>query len=291
MTVQPDSADELPMPAPDSLHWRYGGDNRIYFLLVRTGVLQLMLPALGAGVEFHSNFFREPWERILRSTPQIQGTVFDWPDSGHTARTIRDYHRDIKGVDAQGRRYHALDPETYFWAHATIFDALLKSIELFREPLSDQEKEQLYTEARAIYRGYGVSERVVPPDYSSFRVYFERVCAQQLEATKSALATVKFSRVPPSTFPLVPAPLYRLGRVPVAWLLWWITVATLPQSVRDKLGQRWSRWDDRWFRLFRVVVRLAWPLLPYRVRLSKRARDGYARVGCSPDGFGPRPRC
>src|SRR5438067_1103994 len=67
------------MPGPGSLHWRYGGEVRGYLLLVKAGLLQLMHPGLGAGVEQHSDFFNEPWERVLRSVPLIQGTTFDSP--------------------------------------------------------------------------------------------------------------------------------------------------------------------------------------------------------------------
>ena len=124
----------LDVPGPGTLHWRYAGEVRGYLLLVKAGLLQLMHPGLGAGVEHHSDFFNEPWERVLRSVPEIQGVTFDWPHGERTARKIRDYHTHIKGTDAQGRRYHALDPETYFWAHATIWDALFQMIDLFDHP-------------------------------------------------------------------------------------------------------------------------------------------------------------
>lgn len=35
----------------------------------------------------------------------------------------------IKGTDSQGRRYHALNPETFYWAHATIFMLIIKTAE------------------------------------------------------------------------------------------------------------------------------------------------------------------
>src|SRR4029077_19790946 len=82
------------------------------------GILQLMHPAIGAGVLEHSNFFGDPWGRIFRSLPRILGAVYD-EDAASTGRIVRDFHRDIKGVDDAGRRYHALDPETFWWAHAT----------------------------------------------------------------------------------------------------------------------------------------------------------------------------
>lgn len=270
------------MPGPGSLHWRYGGEIRGYLLLVKAGLLQLMHPGLGAGVEQHSDFFNEPWERVLRSVPQIQGTTFDWPDGDTTAKKIRDFHTHIKGLDGHGKRYHALDPDVYFWAHATIFDALYQMINQFDHPMTHDEKEQLYAEACEIYRAYGVSDRVMPKDWPSFQTYFDRMCQEELEITPAAQGLIDFAKNPPKTFPLVPAPIYRLMRKPSAKPLWWIGVGTLPPPVRTMIGERWTTRDERWFERFRGLVRRTAPVLPHRVRYTRRARDGFRRAGAGP---------
>ena len=260
------------MPGPGSMHWRYGGEVRGYLLLIKAGLLQLMLPGLGAGVEQHSDFFNEPWERVLRSVPEIQGTTFDWPNGGQTAQKIRDFHTHIKGIDGHGRKYHALDPEIYFWAHATIFDALYQMINQFDHPMTEPEKHQLYNEACVIYRAYGVSDRVMPPDWPSFERYFDRMCREELEITPAAKGLIEFAKHPPETFPLVPQNLYRIIRKPSAKPLWWIGVGTLPQPVREIIGERWTQKDERRFDRFRTLVRRAAPLVPSRVKYTQRAR-------------------
>jgi uncharacterized protein (DUF2236 family) len=272
------------MPGPGSLHWRWAGEVRGYLLLVKAGLLQLMHPGLGAGVEQHSDFFNEPWERVLRSVPEIQGVTFDWPDGDRTARKIRDFHTHIKGVDGQGRRYHALDPDVYFWAHATIFDALFQMIDLFDHPMTEAEKERLYAEGCAAYRAYGVSDRVVPPDWASFQEYFDRMCREELVITPAARGLITFAKEPPATFPLVPAPLYRLARRPTAKPLWWLSVGTMPPVIRERIGEVWTPRDERLHRLFRRTVSTVWRVVPPRVKYTKRARDGYARAGIGPYG-------
>jgi uncharacterized protein (DUF2236 family) len=274
----------LEMPGPGTLHWRYAGEVRGYLLLVKAGLLQLMHPGLGAGVEFHSDFFNEPWERVLRSVPEIQGVTFDYPDGDATARRIRDFHNHIKGVDGQGRRYHALDPETYFWAHATIFDALFQMIDLYDHPMTDAEKERLYQEGCRCYRAYGVSERVMPPDWPSFEAWFDEMCRDRLEITPAAARLIQFAKEPPATFPLVPSFLYRLARKPSARPLWWHAVGTLPPVVREKIGEHWTARDERRHRQVRRAIQRVWPLLPARLRYTARARAGYRRVGVGPLG-------
>jgi uncharacterized protein (DUF2236 family) len=276
------------MPGPGSLHWRWAGEVRGYLLLVKAGLLQLMHPGLGAGVEQHSDFFNEPWERVLRSVPEIQGVTFDWPYGDRTARKIRDFHTHIKGsfvdADGQGKRYHALDPDVYFWAHATIFDALFQMIDLFDHPMTDAEKERLYAEGCAAYRAYGVSDRVVPPDWASFCEYFDRMCREELVITPAARGLITFAKNPPATFPLVPAPLYRLARKPTAKPLWWLSVGTMPPVVRERIGEEWTPRDERLHRMFRRTVRTVWRVVPPRIKYTKRARDGYARAGIGPNG-------
>jgi uncharacterized protein (DUF2236 family) len=219
---------------------------------------------------------------VLRSVPEIQGTTFDWPDGERTARKIRDFHAHITGLDGHGRRYHALDPEVYFWAHATIFDALFQMIDLFDHPMSPREKDQLYAEGCRIYQAYGVSERAMPPDWPSFERYFDRMCREELEITPAAKGLIEFTRHPPKTFPLVPAPLYRLLRKPSARPMWWLAVGTLPEPVREKIGARWTERDERWFRRFRTAVRIATPVVPKRLRYTERARAGFRRAGVGP---------
>ncbi|SKW25410.1 Uncharacterized protein conserved in bacteria [Mycobacteroides abscessus subsp. abscessus] len=79
---------------------------RIAFTGGTAGLLQTMDPAIGYALIEHSNFFADPVDRVFRSLPPILGTVYDDPAAG-TGVTVRDFHRDIKGVQPDGVRYHA----------------------------------------------------------------------------------------------------------------------------------------------------------------------------------------
>lgn len=118
---------------PGSLLWETAGDPRSLLPGTAAGILQLMLPGLGAGVTDHSNFFDDPFDRIFRSIPYIWGSIFapDDAEGDVRGRQIRDFHPDIKGVDDQGRRYHALDPDVFWWAHATFTWEMFRAHELY----------------------------------------------------------------------------------------------------------------------------------------------------------------
>ncbi len=64
-------------------------------------------------------------------------------------RTVRDFHRDIKGTVSDGSRYHALNPELFYWAHATFVDQVLYITDTFIRRLSYAEKVQISRRARS----------------------------------------------------------------------------------------------------------------------------------------------
>ena len=194
---------------PGSLLWSIAGDPRGLITGTAAGLMQLMLPGLGAGVTDHSNFFDDPYDRIFRSIPYIWGSIFAEGDGAdERGRTIRDFHTEIKGTDDHGRRYHALDPEIFWWAHATFTWEFFRAHELyFPGRLRRSQQEQLYAETVTWFRRYGVSDRAVPPTLDAFRVRFEQICAHELELTPAVSWVLDPKTNPgPAERPRLPGP-------------------------------------------------------------------------------------
>jgi uncharacterized protein (DUF2236 family) len=168
--VSPLGYDAPPL-GPDSLTWRYFGDWRGMLQGPWAGSMQNMHPQLGAAVEDHSTFFRERWPRLLRSLYPIGGVVFDGDRAPMTGAEVRDYHVDIKGTDSHGRRYHALNPDVFYWAHSTFFVGTIHVAERFCGGLTEAQKRQLFDEHVQWYRMYGMSMRPVPQRWEDFQVY------------------------------------------------------------------------------------------------------------------------
>ncbi|SOD70981.1 uncharacterized protein SAMN05892883_0592 [Jatrophihabitans sp. GAS493] len=263
---------------PDSLTWKHFGDWRGMLLTLWAGSMQNMHPQLGAGVEEHSHFFDERWERLYRSLYPIGGVVYDGPQAAETARKVRDYHLNIKGIDKAGRPYSALNPETYFWAHTTFLLSSVLVCEYFGTPLTLAEKEQIYAEGVQWYRLYGLSMRPVPPDWASFMEYYDYMCREVLEdnwATRAVL-DLKAIAAPPKLAGL-PDVVWRVLRGPTTRLLLWITVAAYPDSVRRRLGYRWTKLDALLFKLVGRSIALGWHLVPLDRRYHPRAAAGWRR--------------
>lgn len=261
---------------PDSLTWKYFGDIRTGIMGMWIGAIENMYPALGAGVEQHSSLWREPLQRVSRSVYPIMGVVYDGERARQTAEVMRDWHRDIKGVDAQGRRYHALDPETFYWAHATFFMMVVKLAELFGGGLTEAEKHQLFDEHVQWYRMYGMSMRPVPKSWEDFCDYWDRVCREDLELTKAA-RDILYMRIPKPWFVLVPTPIWNQLFEPMLATQRWFAAGLFEPVVREKAGLRWSDGDEVLFRLIGKFSQLAFAFVPDEIRLHPRALAGYRR--------------
>ncbi|MEV3904548.1 oxygenase MpaB family protein [Mycobacterium sp. NPDC050551] len=262
---------------PESLTWKYFGDLRTGMLGVWIGAIQNMYPELGAGVEDHSVLLREPLQRVARSVYPIMGVVYDGPRATDTGEQIKGYHTTIKGIDGAGRRYHALNPETFYWAHATFFMLIIKTAEYFCGGLTEAEKRQLFDEHVQWYSMYGMSMRPVPNTWEDFCEYWDRKCREELEINKATLDIFDI-RIPKPRFVLMPTPLWdQLFRPMVAGQRW-IAAGLFDPAVREKAGMRWTPGDEVVLRLFGKLVELAFVAVPDEIRLHPRALAAYRRA-------------
>lgn len=272
-----DSQPFAPRPVgPGSLLWHFAGDRRVAFTGLSAGLLQLLHPAIGAGVADHSDFFADPWDRIIRSIPQIMGVIYD-PEPEALGRRVRDRHRTIKGTDDAGRRYRALAPETFWWAHATFqWSAETVADRFDAHRLGAAEREELYLDGVEWYRRYGVSMKSVPPDRAAFEAKWDIYLTEVLEpnrASDRAIDMALHSRTMDLRFlpgwtrllqPLVITPILRLT-----------AIGGLPSVLRKRLSIQWRPDEEIEYRILQLAVREMWRNLPANLRYGPTAAEGY----------------
>nr|WP_206024712.1 oxygenase MpaB family protein [Rhodococcus sp. 14C212] len=259
--------------------WKYFGGWRGMLFGPWAGSMQNMHPGLGAAVEEHSQFFDERWERLYRSLYPIYGVVFDGPRAQETAAQVRGYHDTIRGIDKKGRRYHALDPDTFYWAHATFFYSLVVSIEWFDGPLSLADKHRLFDEHVQWYRLYGVSTRPVPERWEDFLAYWDRMCREVLEDNKATRDVLDLSHLDrPPFLRWVPASVWKVLRPPMTRGFVWLTIGLYDPPVRALLGYTFSDREQKLHRLIGRSIGLGDKLIPRRHRYHPRARAGWDRA-------------
>ncbi len=281
--IRPDATDPL---GPDSLTWKYFGDLRTGMLGVWIGAIQNMYPELGAGVENHSILLTEPLQRVARSVYPIMGVVYDGDRAPTTGAQIRNYHATIKGTDSEGRRYHALNPETFYWAHATFFMLILKTAEYFCGGLTESEKRQLFEEHVQWYRMYGMSMRPVPETWEDFGEYWDAKCRDELEINQ-ATRDIFSIRIPKPWFVAMPTVLWDQMFRPLVASQRWIAAGLFDPALREKAGLRWTPGDEVLLRLFGKVVEVAFTAVPDEIRLHPRALAAYRRSSGRADADAP----
>jgi len=270
---------------PESLTWQYFADTRMLLLGPRAAVLQNMLPSLGQGVEEHSVWFAETVARLKRSIPPIYNTVFG-TDPHTSGRGVRDFHTSIKGKlpeEYGGRPYSALNPDTYYWAHATFVDHLIAATDTFIRRLSEEEKDQLVAESVTWYHRYGVSEPAdMPRTYAEFRAYWDRQFDERLVKHRTAAYGVGYATKGWPRPKQIPAPVWAVVSYPVDKASAFVTIGGMPGEAREILDLPWSEGQERRYRRFAAGVRTLNPIIgripkpvllhPIAARAFKRER-------------------
>ncbi|PTS82217.1 DUF2236 domain-containing protein [Pseudomonas sp. HMWF032] len=264
---------------PDSLTWRYFGDLRGLLLISRVGLLQNLHPGLAAGVQEHSDLFVNPWNRLLRSISPILAVVYGGEQAPATGVQVRDWHRQIKGMDVQGRRYHALSPELFYWAHATFFEGQIAAQALFGTPLDEAKLERLYQESIQWYALYGLPMTTVPADYKAFQLYWQDMLDARLEMTGVARWYLDGNKSLPAPYAWMRGPLWWLLRPLFDQGARWLAVGSLPASLRQRLKLPWSAKDQRRLDGLSRLVRALWKVLPRRCRYFPQAYTALRRAG------------
>ena len=131
--------------APDSVAWRVNGDIVTMMIGGVSGLLlQMLHPAVLAGVWDHSNFRTDMHGRLRRTAKFIAVTTYDHAEHGLAAIDhVRGIHDRIGGVLPDGTAYQAGDPALLAWVHVTEAISFLDAWIRYAEPdmsLADQDR-------------------------------------------------------------------------------------------------------------------------------------------------------
>ena len=277
-----------PVPAadpqldPNGLLWTYAADRRLYLIVPATGLMLAMQPGVSAALMEQSVFFDEPLQRTMRSIAPIVDTIYNQ----EMAHTVRDYHRDLKGVDHHGDRFHALSPDLYFATHAVFTYSFMTFVDRFVMPLDDAAKERFYLDCKTWYLNYGVSARHMPETWAGFQDYWEDLCLHGLEDTPTARRIVNHIIGTPAKTPpgKMPRPLWILLRPLAGDGLRILATGSLPPEVRRTLGMRWSRTDQAAYNALAAASRRLGAITPAPVRESSRGRRTREQALAGADG-------
>jgi uncharacterized protein (DUF2236 family) len=158
---------------PGAVAWYAASDVRALLLAIRTLVLQVAHPMVGAAVGQQSVYKTDPYGRLWRTITSLIRQVFGGYRSAEEGQRLLQLHKPIQGVDSQGRRYSAMNPAAYVWVHATMFDAWRLFLRDYGPGLSPAQEEQLFDEWRRVGLLIGCADRLLPQSVAEFDAYFD----------------------------------------------------------------------------------------------------------------------
>jgi uncharacterized protein (DUF2236 family) len=147
---------------------------------------------------------------------------------------------------------------------------------------------RFYREFVGLGRLIGVREGDLPPDWASFRAYFDRVIADELEPTVSVDRVLRaIGQTPPPGVPLLPDFVWNALRIPARRVLYVCGVGLLPSGLRDRLGIAWSRRDESELRMIGAASRSLTPVLPPALKVTGPAQLRWRRRAIARGPLGP----
>ena len=152
--------------SPDTVFWRGSREPALLLAGMRALLLQIAHPKIAQGVADHSRYREDPLGRGIRTFTAVYGLVFGGRDEAiEAAMRVRFVHDSVHGQvmgplpAGMDSSYDANDPELLLWVAATLLDSSVVAYELFVEPLSAGEKEQLYQQAKCFGQLFGIPEK------------------------------------------------------------------------------------------------------------------------------------
>jgi uncharacterized protein (DUF2236 family) len=121
---------------PDSVAWKVNGDVTTMMIGGVSGLLlQMLHPAVLAGVWDHSDFRADMHGRLRRTAKFIAVTTYDHAEAGRAAiDRVNRIHSKLRGVLPDGTPYRVSDPELLAWVHVTETISFLDAWIRYAEP-------------------------------------------------------------------------------------------------------------------------------------------------------------
>jgi uncharacterized protein (DUF2236 family) len=241
------------LPGLGSISWRVNREAALLLDGGRALLMQLAHPLVAAGVADHSDFQHDPLARLNRTMDLSLALTFGSSEEVRAAaRQINRTHERVTGAG-----YQAMDPDLLLWVHATLIDSALLTYRTFVRPLTAEEAETYYQEAKPIGALLGIPAKHFPPHMGDFDAYLGTMLAGpvQPDETGRRLAALvlrpPIRRVPGTLFAPIEA----------------ITAGLLPEGLRRAYGLRWGRPSQALFRAVRAALPRLLAAAPERLRV------------------------
>jgi uncharacterized protein (DUF2236 family) len=216
---------------PDSVAWRLHADPVMMVAAIRALLVQALEPRAMAGVDQHSNYRHDPWQRLNRTVEFVLATTYgDTATAEAACATVRRIHDHVHGVDpVSGRAYSAHDPDLLLWVHAVEVHSILIAYRRFAHRVSDADADRYVTEMARVAELLGLPPAMAPRTLGDLRDYLRGVDGLRMTAAaRDGMRTILAPPMPVAMRPvsvlpitaaisILPRVARRLYRLPWFW--------------------------------------------------------------------------
>jgi uncharacterized protein (DUF2236 family) len=264
---------------PGSMVWQVGRERVLLVAGSAALLLQLAHPLVAAGVAAHSEFQRDPLQR-LRATidATLRVTFGDREQARAAAEGVRRVHQRVRGrlrhrvgQYPAGTTYDAQDPTLALWVFATLIATSVEGYGRLVKDLGPAGRERHYQEARPFGGLFGVTDDVLPPDRATFDRYFQSMVTGSALSIGAQAASLAAHVLAP------PLPRWLRLSIPTVRA---VTADLLPEPLADSYGL--TRRDAARGRTLERGLRAAVRAAPGSVRFWSHYRIARARTRSAP---------
>jgi uncharacterized protein (DUF2236 family) len=239
---------------------------------------QTMFPSVSAALEATGRIANQPWQRAIRTGMSEQLIIFAAePERLRETERLRDLHRDVRGVGADGTRYSAFEPESWNWIMiSTFFGQRAAYQAITGEHLSAGDNQAIWAWYRHMVEPLQLPGRArLVESYDELASYYDTMAVNTLKATPTLhAATTHILHAPrPDFLPSAAEPVWRLIAPALGEVAAVLGFGSMHPGVRALVPMRWTRRHDLEYRALTALVRIAYRTLPPSLTDTPLARN------------------
>ncbi len=236
----------------------------------RALLMQAAHPVAFAGFFMSTGALDDPYPRLRRTANVLHTVTFgERADADRATARVRSVHRRVRGVLPEpvgrfpaGTPWAADDPELLLWIIATLADSGLLVYQRYVGGLSRGQRDRYWKDYRVMGRLFGLSDSDMPATIEGLESYIEEMLSGDLLCLSPAARELGIEIVLRPPVPPRARPLLELAN--------FITVGSLPATLRRQYGLRWDPVRGLMLRAgAQYTKRLLIPVLPHRVRYGQ----------------------
>jgi uncharacterized protein (DUF2236 family) len=260
---------------PGSMMWRIDKEAAIFLGAGRALLLQLAHPWVAAAIAQHSQVLADPVGRFHRTFKYMFTMVFGTTEQAlAAARRLHDRHSRVGGTLAEaagpfvaGSRYRANDVAALRWVHATLMDTALVAHRLVHPPLSAEDRERYWGEARLFAAFFGIPQNALPQSWADFAADNENMWRSDVLTVGNGAREIAGAVLTGAgTWFHIPS-WYRA-----------LTARLLPARLRDGFRLPFGEAEHHKTERALTVLRRAYPWMPSRLRHVGPYQEACARL-------------